>query len=209
MIKRRKINPSMTILLSIALLSSCNNASTSGESNRGTTKLVPIVRNSENPSSIFLGIVDKVEGDTSISYVAKGLYLNDTVGFIVEVNKTIPAGINSDGSVNEKDGFKTGSVTFKKSGMESDLFVSALGQLWHVNGIDKMKTEPIQPLAFFSNKKPVNLDKSSTNSFKLFFDQKSSNPGEIFFTFDTYKRSIEFQEKDAKYRSTIAHAFAQ
>lgn len=209
MIKRRKINLSVAILLSIALLSSCNNASTSGESNGETTKLVPIVRNSENPSSIFLGLVDKVEGDTSISYVAKGLYQDDTVGFIVEVGKTIPAGINSDGSVNEKDGFKMGAITFKKSGVESDLFVSALGQLWQVSGIDKMKTEPIQPLAFSSNKKPVNLDKSSTYSFKLFFDKNSSDPGEIFFTFDTYKRSIEFQEKDAKYRSTIAHAFAQ
>ena len=207
--KKRNINRSITILLSIILISSCTNSTTSDEGNAKATELVSIVRNPQNPSSIFLDLVDKTEGDTSVSYAAKGLYQNDTVGFIVEVAKNIPAGINNDGSVNEKDGFKTGVITFKKSGVESDLFVAALGKLWHVSDIDKMKTDLIQPLVFSSNKKPINLNKPSTSSFKLFFDKGSSTPGEVFFTFDTYKRSIEFQEKDAQHRSTIAGAFAE
>lgn len=207
--KKKDMNHLIAILLSIILISSCTNAPTSDEGNAKTTELISIVRNPQNPTSIFLDLVDKTEGDTSVSYVAKGVYQNDTVGFIVEVAKNIPAGINSDGSVNEKDGFKTGVITFKKSGVESDLFVAALGKLWHVSDIDKMKMEPIQPLVFSSNKKPVNLNKPSTSSFKLFFDKDSSTPGEVFFTFDTYKRSIEFQEKDAQHRATIAGAFAE
>jgi hypothetical protein len=207
--KKRDMNHLIAILLSIILISSCTNAPTSDEGNAKTTELISIVRNPQNPTSIFLDLVDKTEGDTSVSYVAKGVYQNDTVGFIVEVAKNIPAGINNDGSVNEKDGFKTGVITFKKSGVESDLFVAALGKLWHVSDIDKMKMEPIQPLVFSSNKKPVNLNKPSTSSFKLFFDKDSSTPGEVFFTFDTYKRSIEFQEKDAQHRATIAGAFAE
>lgn len=199
----------ITLLIPLILICSCNRTSTSEDSSTASTKLVSIARNPENPSSVLLDLVDKIEGDTSISYVAKGLYQDDTVGFIVEINKNIPAGINNDGSINEQDGFKKGAIAFKKSGIESDRFVSALAKLWQVEGIDKMKTAPIKPLSFFSNKKAINLEKSSTNSFKLFFDDTSSDPGEIFFTLDTYKRSIEFQEKDAQHRSTIAHAFAE
>lgn len=204
------MNRSIAMLLSIILLASCNNASTSGGGSKPeTAKLLPITHNLENPTSIFLNIVDKKEEATSSSYIAKGLYQDDTVGLIIEINKNIPAGINDDGSPNEKEGFKKGAVTFKKSGVESDLFVSALAKLWKIDGIEKMKTAPIQPLAFFSNKKPIDLNKPSTNSFKLFFDEDSKDPGEIFFTLDTYKRSIEFQEKDPQYRSAIAHAFGE
>lgn len=209
MSKNKKINCSIAMLLSVFLISSCNNASTSDEDRTETARLFPITNNPENPSSIFLNLLDKTEGDTSVSYIAKGLYQDDTVGFIIEVDKNIPAGVNNDGSVNEEDGFKKGSVKFKKSGAESDLFVTALAELWQVDDIEKMKTEPIEPLAFFSNKKAIDLDRASTNSFKLFFNEDSTNPGEIFFTFDTYKRNIEFQEKDAQQRSAVARAFAE
>ncbi|QNL48028.1 hypothetical protein H8S90_14555 [Olivibacter sp. SDN3] len=199
------MNRTIAILLAVILISSCSNNSNSGEGTTTTKELFSM----ENPASFFLNLVDKTEGDTSISYVAKGLYQDDTVGVIIEVNKNIPAGVNNDGSVNNEEGFKKGTIKFKKLGAESDRFVSALAKLWQIEGIDKMKTEPIEPLTFLSNKKPIDLNKASTSSFKLFFDEDSPDPGEIFFTFDTYKQTAEFQEKEIQHRATIAHAFAE
>lgn len=199
----------MICLLPFALLLSCNNASKSGSDHVETTELFPITNNPENPSRIFLKLTEKVEGDTSISYVARGLHKNDTVALIIEVDKDIPAGINNDGSINEEMGFNTGWITFKTLGTESDRFISALAELWQVSDIDKMATDPIQPLAFSSNRTAFDHSKPSTSSFKLFFDEDSRVPGEIFFTFDTYRRSIEFQEKDEQYRRTITRSFAE
>ena len=196
-------------LLPFALLLSCNNAPQSGSDQAEVIELFPITNNPSAPARIFLKLMDKAEGDTSISYVAKGLYQDDTVGFIVEVDKNIPAGINNDGSVNEEIGFKKGWITFKTLGVESDRFVSALAELWQVSDINKMATDPIQPLAFSSNRTAFDHSKPSTSSFKLFFDEDSRVPGEIFFTFDTYRRSIEFQEKDEQYRRTITRSFAE
>lgn len=200
----------IAMLLPIALFASCSNAPKNKETTKTeTVKLFPLTKNVENPSLIYLSLMDKKEGDTSITYTAKGLSQNDTVSFQVEISKNIQAGINKDGSVNEKDGFKKGSITFKSLGPPSDAFVSALAKLWKVEGIAKMKSQAIQPLAFSSNKKPFDPNKLSTNSFKLFFDADSTNPGEIFFTFDTYKRSIQFQEKDAEQRSAIIRALGE
>ncbi|WP_134089985.1 hypothetical protein [Olivibacter sp. XZL3] len=200
------------MLLPIALLASCNNTpknERAGETETETAKLFPIASSPDNPSDIYLSLTDKKEGDTLISYVAKGLYQNDTVGFLVEISKNIPAGINKDGSVNENEGFKKGSITFKSLGPQSDAFLSALATLWKVDGVHKMKSTAIQPLAFSSNKRAFDPNKASTNSFKLFFDDGSADPGEIFFTFDTYKRSIQFQEKDAEQREAVVHALGE
>ncbi len=200
------MNRYIVLFLSAIFLSSCNRAG-SGDSTE--TTLFPITNNVENPSSIFLKLMDRTEGDTTISYAARGLYHSDTVGLVIEVSKDIPAGINADGSANEEIGFNKGWITFKSSGAESDRFISALAELWQVNDIEKMTSSPIQPLTFSSNKTAVNHDKPATSSFKLFFDEASNTPGEIFFTFDTYRRSIEFQEKDQRYRSTIVRTFAE
>jgi len=209
MISYKKINQFASVFLSMILLAACNNASQSGGGQTDSLALVQVTNNPQNPTSIYLKLVNKTEGDTSISYQAKGLYQQDTLGFILEVSKQIPAGINKDGTVNQQDGFKKGSFTFKTSGAESDLFVSTLAKLWHVDSVSHMKSTPIQPLAFSSNKTSVDLNKLATNSFKLFFEEDSPTPGEIFFTFDTYKRSIEFQERDAENRFTIVHALGE
>lgn len=199
----------MLCLLPLATVLSCNNATKSGSDQTETAQLLPITNNPDNPNRIFLKLVDQVEGDTVVSYVAKGLYRDDTVGLFVEVSKNIPAGINNDGSVNEAMGFKKGWITFKTLGKESDRFISALAELWQVSDIEKMTTEPVQPLAFSSNRAAVDQLKPATSSFKLFFDESSRLPGEIFFTFDTYRRSIEFQEKDEQHRFAIARSFAE
>jgi len=207
--KKRSIYYLAIMFVAILSISACNRGTTGNGNATETTELFPITRRPENPSSVFLKLTERTKGDSSYTYIAEGLYEKDTVGFLIEVNKHIPAGVNKDGSVNEQDGFKKGVITFKTLGAKSDRFVAALAKLWKVGNLSKMKSTPIQPLVFASNKKPVELDKPFTNSFKLFFNDTSDNPGEIFFTFDTYKRSIEFQEKDAQYRATIAQAFAE
>jgi len=207
--KKKSIYYLAIMFVSVISISACNRAATSDGNTTEATELFPITRYPENPSSIFLKLTEKTKGDSSYTYIAEGLYEKDTVGFLIEVNKHIPAGVNKDGSVNERDGFKKGVITFKTLGAKSDRFVAALAQLWKVGNLSKMKNSPIQPLVFTSNKKPVDLDKPFTYSFKLFFNDTSDNPGEIFFTFDTYKRGIEFQEKNAQYRTIIVQAFAE
>lgn len=192
------------------LLAACSNTSKTGsESNSNTARLTSITHGAQNPAYITLRLLDRTDGETTISYAAKGLFNEDTVGFLIEVDKNIPAGIGADGQLDEKAGFKTGSIQFVRSGAESDRFVAALGELWNVNDAVRMKTKPVQPLVFSSNRSAVDLDKSFTYSFKLFFDADMPVPGEVFFTLDTYKKTIEFQEKDAEYRSQIVHSFSE
>ncbi|SEM64137.1 hypothetical protein SAMN05216436_10678 [bacterium A37T11] len=194
---------------SMIILSACNNTPKSGGSKAGAVKLYPIARDTVNATSIYLKLLDKTAGDSSISYQVKGLYGKDTVGFTLQINKTIPAGINKDGSPNDKDGFKRGVIKFKRSGTESDRFVSALAKLWHAKDSGKMRSDQVIPLVFSSNNNAVDVSKPATYSFKLFFDKGVQPPGEIFFTFDTYKKEIEFQEKDAQQRLSIVQAFME
>lgn len=195
--------------LSAVLLGSCGNASKPGGENADAIPLFEIVNNPEQPKHIALRLVDRTDGDTSITYAVRGLYQEDTVGFNIEVDNEIPAGINADGSVNEQAGFTTGAITFIRTGPESDQFMAALATLWNVDGVTSMKTNPTEPLVFSSNRTVVDHDKPFTYSFKLFFAPEASVPGEVFFTFDTFKKTIEFQEKDTQYRSQIVHSLGE
>ena len=203
------MKPTLILLLSAALMASCNNASKSDGTNSDAIPLFNIVSNPQNPKHIALRLVERTDGDTSITYAARGLYGDDTVGFYIELDKDIAAGINADGSVNEEVGFQTGTITFIRSGSESDRFMVALAALWNVGDITRMKADPIEPLVFSSNRTPVAFDKPSTHGFKLFFAQEAPVPGEVFFTFDTFKKTIDFQEKDTQYRSQIVHALGE
>ncbi|MFB2117694.1 hypothetical protein [Parapedobacter sp. 2B3] len=195
-------------ILSLAaiLLASCGNTSNSGDKKSDAIPLFEIVNNPEHPKHVALRLVGRTDNDTSVSYVAQGLYKGDTVGFHIELNHQIAAGINPDGSVNNETGFTTGLITFTRSGPESDRFVAALGALWNVGDVTQMKPGPVEPLVFSSNRAAVDHDKPFTYSFKLFFAPDAKVPGEVFFTYDTYKKTIEFQEKDTQYRSQIVHS---
>ncbi|MGV3762499.1 hypothetical protein [Parapedobacter sp.] len=198
------------ILISlVAVLASCGNASKSDNGKASAIPLFEIVNNPERPTHIALRLVNRTDGDTSINYIAEGLYGGDTVGFRIELDKQIDAGINTDGSVNEISGFTTGSITFTRSGPESDRFAAVLAELWHVGDVTRMKDTPIEPMVFSSNRIAVDHNKSFTYSFKLFFAPDAPVPGEIFFTFDTFKKTIEFQEKDIQYRSEIVHSLGE
>lgn len=191
------------------LLTSCGGPSNTGSNNADSMPLFEIVNNPENAQHVTLRLVERIEGDTAMTYVARGLYGSDTVGFDIEMDRQIVAGINADGSVNEETGFTTGTIIFKRSGPESDRFATALATLWNINDVSRMKPTPISPLVFSSNRTDVDHDKSFTYSFKLFFAPDASVPGEVFFTFDTFKKTIDFQEKGRQYRSQIVHSFGE
>lgn len=200
----------ISILLTLGVfLASCGSATKSGTEHTDSIPLFEIVSNPTQPKNIALRLVNRLDGDTSITYIARGLYGKDTVGFHIELGSEISAGINPDGSVNEQSGFTTGSITFIRSGPESDRFMSALATLWNVDDVTRMKRSPIEPLVFSSNRTAVDYDKPFTYSFKLFFAPDAPAPGEVFFTFDTFKKTIEFQEKDARYRSQIVHSLGE
>lgn len=198
-----------TLLMLAIFFASCGNSSQTGSDNADAIPLFEMVNNPESPKHVALRLVDRADSDTSVTYVARGLYEADTVGFYIELDNDIAAGINADGSVNEGAGFTTGSITFKRSGPESDRFVAALATLWNVGEVTRMKPTPIEPLVFSSNRADVDYDKSYTYSFKLFFAPDLPIPGEVFFTFDTFKKTIEFQEKDTQYRSQIVHSLGE
>jgi|SRR5690606_25614454 len=200
---------SILLLMLGIFLASCGNASKSGSESTDPIPLFEIVNNPEHPKYVALRLVDRLDGDTSITYIARGLHGKDTVGFNIELDSEISAGINPDGSVNEQTGFATGAITFIRSGPESDRFVAALATLWNVDDVTQMKTSPIEPLVFSSNRTAVDYDKPFTYSFKLFFAPDAPVPGEVFFTFDTFKKTIEFQEKDIQYRSQIVHSLGE
>lgn len=195
-----------SILITAMVFISCNQgAETDGEG----LSLNQITRNQTIPTSIFLDIVGKSETDTAVLYTIQGLYEQDTVGFVVSMDRDIPAGIKPDGSVNQEEGFKTGTVKFLRSGPESDAFIAALVQIWDIPMSNStFSDDAVIPLTFSSNKDPFDHSKSSTNNYKLFFAPDALAPGEVFFTLDTYKRIVELQEKDEMYRMTILEALA-
>lgn len=198
----------LTTICGLSLLG-CNRTNSTSDKSGGDPQLFDIKGDSGNPKSIFLWITDKTELDSVFRYQVLGLYKGDTVGFFVSLDKDIPAGIYADGSVNNDEGFREGTVKFIRSGDESDRFVEALSEIWLVDTPQiQFDDQAVIPLAFSSNKSQVDHSKPSTSNFKLFFDSQSDTPGEIFFTLDTYRRSIEIQEKDPKFAKTVVKSFA-
>lgn len=194
------------LLLAITVASACNRRAGTGEQ---ALTLPKIVNDPNYPNKIYLRIAEITEADTAYLYSVRGLFDNDTLGFIVSLDREIAPGINEDGTVRD-EGFRAGSVKFLRSGEESDQFIAALAQLW---GLDELmdkgfSTEPVVPLAFSSNKGAVDQTKPTTNSFKLFFDPDAEEPGEIFFTVDLYRRGVELHEKDAEYREAIVRTLS-
>lgn len=193
------------IFLTLISFSACNQQSQSTDQPaEGELKLMEISQRANNLKSIFLSITDKLEADTAFLYTVRGVFNSDTVGFIVSLDKDIEPGVLTDGSVDERAGFKVGTVKFIGNGTESDRFVSALAQLWGIpDSIYQFSNEAVVPLTFSSNNQEVDQLSPSTSNFKLFFEPDAAEPGEVFFTLDTYLRTIEIQEKNDSYRMAI------
>ncbi|MFZ4861613.1 hypothetical protein ACL9RF_05455 [Sphingobacterium sp. Mn56C] len=197
----------------LIFLASCTNSSTgtsTSATQSGNTVLSLTQLVNETPSAkeqFYLRLTDSSVTDSSVVYAVKSLYKSDTVGFNLEVLKDIKPGVTVDGKVDEKNGFVKGALKLSSNGEQSDTFVKALGEIFNLPATGKMTTVTLLPTVFSSNKNEVDLKKSATYTFKLFFDNKLGRPAEVFAIVDTYKKSFELSEKDSTYRKELIAAF--
>ncbi len=201
-----KLNKVLLLFVAAIMAAACSgNKQSEGDD---APRVLSLTGSGQYNKSLFLSIVDQTEQDTSFLYTVKGAFNGDTVGFYVSLDKEIPAGIDAEGSAT-MDGFKTGSIKFLRSGDESDRFIAVLASIWETEPAgNSFSAEAVLPLVFSSNNKAVDFSKPATHNFKLFFDPDAAEPGEIFFTHDTYHQRIELQEKDPAYRQIILDALA-
>jgi len=206
----RKINQ-IAVLSALAFATACGNTNQNqqggDQSKKNNTPIVDLTIDGPvtNNKHLFLRIVDDVKTDSSRIYTARSVFKGDTVGFKVEVVNLIPAGIIND-QPSDDVGFTKGKIKISSTGAESDNFIKALGTIYEIPASGSFSNTTLVPTVFSSNKVNVDLDKTATYSFKLFLDQKSGEPAEMFFNVDTYKKSVEFQEKDPKFRAPFIAA---
>ncbi|MFD2599721.1 hypothetical protein ACFSQ3_12240 [Sphingobacterium corticis] len=158
----------------------------------------------------FLNILSEENTDSTVVYIAKSLFDNDTVGLKIEVLKKIPAGVTSTGEPDQENGFVPGAIRFSSIGPASDNFVQALQTLFDLKDTGKMTNEVVAPLVFSSNNEAIDLStkKQSTFSFKLFLENETGAEAEVFAVLDTYRKSFEITEKDSSFRAQLIAAFA-
>jgi len=195
----------VTGVIATTLLASCGNSTDSQKSTEPT--LATFTNNKEaDRQQLFLRIVDEAKTDSSVVYVAKSVFEQDTVGLQVEVLHGIKPGVNGQGQP-VQEGFVEGAIKLSSIGAESDALVKALASIFKTSSAGTMSSSVILPTVFSSNTVEVDLDKKSTYSFKLFLPNTVGEPAEVFATLDLYKRSFEIGEKDASYRAQIISAF--
>lgn len=194
-----------TGVIATTLLASCGNSTDSQKSTEPT--LATFTNNKEaDRQQLFLRIVDEAKTDSSVVYVAKSVFEQDTVGLQVEVLNGIKPGVNGQGQPIQ-EGFVEGAIKLSSIGAESDALVKALASIFKTSSAGTMTSSVILPTVFSSNTVEVDLDKKSTYSFKLFLPNTVGEPAEVFATLDLYKRSFEIGEKDVSYRAQIISAF--
>lgn len=193
-------------VLTTTLLTSCgNDAKDTNKANQPTVQNLVNDRNAAK-QILFLRLLDEVETDSSTSYTAKALYDQDTVALKVEVMKNIQPGVDASGKPTE-DGFVQGAIKFSSVGVASDHFVKALGKVFKIDGVESMAQQVILPTVFSSNQQVVDLSKSTSYNFKLFFENQTTSPAEVFAVVDTYRKALEISEKDSTYRVGLVAAF--
>lgn len=192
--------------LVLVACTSRNNTNDSKESVDGLP-LKQVINNKELANQHFyLSFTEQQETDTSIVYLVKSLFEDDTVGLQIEVNKDIQPGIDKDGKPTV-DGFTQGNIRISSIGIESDNFLKALSSTFDIPSTNKMTEKSIIPTAFSSNSEVVDLNKPGTYRFKLFLDNSEGDPAEVFAVLDTYRKIFELSEKDSSYRKLLISAF--
>lgn len=161
-----------------------------------------------SPLHLYFNMNEVSQTDSSVIYDAKSLYKNDTVGFKLEVLKNIDAGITAQNTPDNDLGFRVGSLRISSLGVVSDNFLKAVGDIYGLPATGAMSTNTISPLVFSSNNEKVDLTKSKSYNFKLFFDQAAGEPAEFFAVVDNYKKSFELSEKDSTFRQAFMNALS-
>lgn len=196
------------VVLVIAIVS-CNNRNSS-EGAKDSVDGLPLKQMINNKDlenqHFYFSFTDQIETDTSMLFTVKSLFNDDTVGLQIEVSKDIKPGIDKDGNPT-LDGFTKGNIFISSIGVESDQFLKALSSIYELPSTNKMTDQILIPTVFSSNNEEVNLNKPGTYRFKLFFDNLEGDPAEIFAVVDTYRKIVEFSEKDSSYRKSLISAF--
>jgi len=159
-----------------------------------------------SPLHFYFNMNEVGQTDSSVVYDAKSLYNNDTVGFKLEVLKNIEAGITAQNTPDNDKGFRVGSLRISSLGLVSNNFLKAVGDLYGMQAGGPMTDKAISPMVFSSNNETVDLSKSKSYNFKLFFDQANGEPAEFFAVVDNYKKSFELTEKDSTFRTAFFNA---
>jgi|GEM_PF-857728 len=202
------------IILSLfSLLFGCNNSS-----NPSSINLPEISKVAEQEEGlkdvfqdVFLKIVSEEKIKDSYVYIAKGLSKSKVVGLKFEIKSNLPNGINSDGSLDAKNGFIRNAIKISSIGEESDEFLKAISKLYGFPTDKKFINSTLSPTAFSLNKSIVEVEKLGYYKFKLFFrdgeNDKEEDYCELFFNINTNEKTIEFFEKDSEYRKSLIKAF--
>lgn len=196
------------------LFASCNSTTTTSESETveevaSERTLNKLKSTNTEDKSLYLWIQNTEEIEGYYVYTAEAVHENDTVGVKIHLKNQIPAGINSDGSVNQEIGFSKDFIYLESMGQSSDTFVKVLGELWNVK-VENPQFSPnkVELLTFSSNKEDLNFDKAFTANFKVFFNPDGAKPGELFLTIDTYYNRITWQEKSQELNQEIVNSLS-
>jgi hypothetical protein len=198
------------IILSLfSLLFGCNKSSNSSPIN--LTEISNVAEQEEGFQDVFLKIVSEEKIKDSYVYIAKGLYKSKVVGLKFEIKSKLPNGINSDGSLDAKNGFIRNAIKISSIGKESDEFLKAISKLYGFPTDKKFINRTLSPTAFSLNKSIVEVEKLGYYKFKLFFrdgeNDKEEDYCELYFNINTNEKTIELFEKDNEYRKSLIKAF--
>lgn len=200
------------IFAGLLLFTACNSSdkkeSTDGKS---TLTIGPLIANKNaERQTMFFRLTDEETTDSTKVYIGKSVYEQDTVALKLEVLTNIPAGITSQGTPDEDNGFIKGAIRISSVGEQSDNFVKSLQSIFNTkgaSGAEVMTKDTLLPLVFSSNNRAVDLNNQGTYSFKLFLDNTYGPEAEMFAVLDTYKSTFELSEKDSTFRENILSAF--
>ena len=158
----------------------------------------------EGFNDVFLKIVEESKTQSTHNYVAKGLYKNTIVGIKFEIKSNLPKGIESDGSLDAKNGFIPNPLKIVSLGKETDNLVHALSELYGFPTNKKFTKKNLLISAFSLNQIQPNFDKKGNYKFKLFFENQNEEMYcELFFNVNTENKTIELLEKDKEYRESL------
>lgn len=162
----------------------------------------------EGWNDIFLKITEQIENENSVTYTAKGLYNEQTVGILIEVIKNMEPGLLPSGEINQEAFYRDG-IKLYSIGEQSNLLLKALSTLYQFPTNKTFSTAIEGAMTFSLNEISVDLKKKEHYKFKLFFhDDSEELYCEMFCNIDLVGGNIELHEKDEDYRENIIKTLA-
>ncbi|KUJ59200.1 hypothetical protein AR687_24395 [Flavobacteriaceae bacterium CRH] len=204
------------IILSLfSLLFGCNNSSNSSSVN--LTEISKVAEQEEGLKDVFQDVFLKIVSEEKIKdsyiFIAKGLSKSKVVGLKFEIKSNLPNGINTDGSLDAKNGFIRNAIKISSIGKESDELLKAISKLYGFPTDKKFTINTLSPTAFSLNKSIVDFEKLGYYKFKLFFGDSEKDEEEdyceLYFNINNNEKTIELFEKDSEYRKSLINVFKE